>query len=261
MIQSLWTASTGMAAQATNVDVISNNLANANTTGFKRSRAHFQDLMYMQMKLVGSQDGAGNQTPTGIQVGLGVKTAGVEKVFTQGSYQNTNNDFDLAIEGKGFFQVQMPDGTMGYTRSGTFSLDGNGQLVTQDGYPLQPAINIPADATAVNVAADGSVSVQQAGGLNTVVGQITLANFTNSGGLMAMGHSIFQETLASGAAVVGAPAANGIGSIAQGMLETSNVNAVEEMVGLIAAQRAYEMNSKAVTAADEMMQSVNGLKR
>lgn len=261
MIQSLWTASTGMAAQSTNVDVISNNLANVNTNGFKRSRAHFQDLMYQQMKLVGAQDGAGNQTPTGIQVGLGVRTAGVEKVFTQGGYQNTNNDFDLAIEGKGFFQVQMPDGSMGYTRSGSFSLDGNGQLVTPDGYPVQPAISVPADATRVDVAADGTVTVLQPGGTASVVGQISLASFANPAGLMAMGHSTFQETVASGAALTGVPGANGIGSIAQGMLETSNVNAVEEMVGLIAAQRAYEMNSKAVQAADEMMQSANGLRR
>lgn len=261
MMRSLWTAATGMAAQSLNVDVISNNLANVNTAGFKRGRASFQDLMYQQINSPGSQNGAGNEVPTGIQVGLGVRTAGVGRIFAEGSFQQTSNPLDLAIEGRGFFQVQLPSGELGYTRAGSLSVDSLGQLVTTDGYPVQPAITIPSDAQTITVSADGTVSAVQPGNTTSTLGQIQLADFTNPGGLTSIGHSLFQQGQASGSPTTGTPGSNGMGSINSGSLEMSNVNAVEEMVNLIAAQRAYEMNSKAIQASDEMLQSANNIRR
>ncbi len=262
MIRALWTAATGMAAQALNVDVIANNLANVNTTGFKRGRANFQDLMYQQIKSAGAEaSSVGTQLPTGIQVGLGVRAAGVESIFLEGSFKDTSNPLDLAIEGRGFFQIQMPNGDLAYTRAGTFSMDSQGQLVTPDGNLLQPGITIPADAMTINISNDGTVSAQQPGAASTVLGQIQLADFSNPAGLTHLGHSLFQTSNASGEAITGSPGVNGMGSIGQGMLEMSNVNIVEEMVNLIAGQRAYEMNSKAVQAGDEMLQTANNIRR
>ena len=262
MMRSLWTAATGMAAQNLNVDVIANNLANVNTTGFKRGRASFQDLMYQQLKAPGSDaSSAGTQLPTGIQIGLGVKTAGVENIFLEGSLKSTGNPLDMAIQGRGFFQVQLPDGTTAYTRAGAFSLDGQGQIVTANGNVVQPVINIPADALSISIGNDGTVSVQQPGGINAVVGQIQLADFSNPAGLKLLGNSLYAPSNSSGAAIQGIAGSNGLGSIGQGSLEMSNVNVVEEMVNLIAGQRAYEMNSKAVKAADQMLQTANNMRR
>jgi len=262
MIRSLWTAATGMAAQALNVDVIANNLANVNTAGFKRARANFEDLMYQQIKAPGTEaSAAGTQLPTGIQVGLGVQTAGVESIFSEGSFQQTSNPLDLAIQGRGFFQVQLPTGELAYTRAGSFSVDAQGQLVTAHGDPLSPTITIPSDALSILIAKDGTVSVEQPGQVTTVVGQIQLADFTNPAGLKKIGNSMFQPTNASGEPITGNPSENGLGAIGQGMLEMSNVSMVEEMVNLIAGQRAYEMNSKAIQAADEMLQTANNVRR
>jgi len=261
-MRSLWTAATGMAAQGLNVDVISNNISNVNTTGFKRGRANFQDLMYQQVKAPGSEaSSAGTKLPTGIQIGLGVKAASVSSIFSEGSFQQTDNPLDMTIQGRGFFQIQLPNGDTGYTRDGKFSVDANGQLVTQNGDQVQPGITIPTDAQAVQVAADGTVSAVQAGGILSVLGQIQIADFVNPSGLTHMGSNLFQVSDASGEAVIGNPSENGLGSIGQGMLEMSNVNMVEEMVNLIAAQRAYEMNSKAIQAADEMLQTANNVRR
>jgi len=262
MIRSLWTAATGMAAQALNVDVIANNLANVNTAGFKRGRANFQDLMYQQIKSPGAEASAsGTQLPTGTQVGLGVRTSGVESIFMEGSIKQTDNPLDLAIEGRGFFQILLPNGELAYSRAGSFSLDNQGQIVTPDGNILQPALNIPADALSINIGPDGTVSVEQPGATSTVIGQIQLVDFSNPAGLTHLGHSIYQASNASGEAIIGNAGENGLGTLAQGMLEMSNVNIVEEMVNLIAGQRAYEMNSKAVQAGDEMLQIANNIRR
>jgi len=262
MMRSLWTAATGMAAQSLNVDVISNNISNANTTGFKRGRANFQDLMYQQIKSPGSEaSSSGTQVPTGIQIGLGVKTASVSSIFSEGSFQQTGNPLDLTIQGRGFFQIQLPNGDTAYTRDGKFSLDSQGQLVTQNGDPLLPSVSIPTDAQTIHISADGTVSAIQTGGVQTVLGQIQIADFINPAGLTHMGSNLFQASNASGQAVIGSPSQNGLGSIGQGMLEMSNVSMVEEMVNLIAGQRAYEMNSKAIKAADEMLQTANNVKR
>lgn len=262
MMRSLWTASTGMAAQSLNVDVISNNIANVNTNGFKRGRANFQDLMYQQIKAPGAEaSAAGTQLPTGIQVGLGVRTASVDSIFSEGSFQQTNNPLDLTIQGRGFFQIQMANGETAYTRAGSFSLDATGQIVTQNGDVLQPGITIPADAQSIQIAQDGTVSVTQANATQTVLGQIQIADFLNPAGLAKLGGNLFQPSNASGTAVIGNPTENGLGSMTQGTLEMSNVSMVEEMVNLIAGQRAYEMNSKAIQASDEMLQTANNVKR
>lgn len=262
MIRSLWTAATGMSAQNLNVDVIANNLANVNTTGFKRGRANFQDLMYQQIKSPGADaSSAGTQVPTGIQIGLGVKAAGVENIFLEGSLKPTGNPLDLAIEGRGFFQIQMPNGELAYTRAGNFSLDSQGQIVTADGNVLQPAINIPSDAMSISISGDGTISILQPGGVSSVLGQLQLADFSNPGGLTLLGASLYRPSNASGEAVLGTPGDNGIGSIGQNMLEMANVNIVEEMVNLIAGQRAYEMNSKAIKAADEMLNTANSIRQ
>ena len=262
MMRALWTASTGMAAQSLNVDVISNNIANVNTNGFKRGRAAFQDLMYQQVKAPGSEaSSAGTQLPTGIQVGLGVRTAGVASIFSEGSFQQTDNPLDLTIQGRGFFQIQTPNGDTAYTRAGSFSIDAQGQLVTHNGDLVQPGITVPSDAQSIQVSADGTVSAVQPGGIQTVLGQIQIADFINPSGLTHLGSNLFQVSNASGEPTIGNPSENGLGSIGQGMLEMSNVSMVEEMVNLIAGQRAYEMNSKAIQAADEMLQTANNVRR
>ena len=262
MMRGLYTSSTGMTAQQLNIDVISNNLANVNTTGFKKSRADFQDLMYQTITRAGTTSATGEELPVGIQAGLGTKPVAVFKVFTQGNYQETGNELDMAIEGDGFFQVLLSDGSTGYTRSGAFKLDSNGNIVTSDGYALQPAINIPSDTTQITITADGTVSVIQAGQpTSTPVGNIELASFSNPAGLDAIGRNLFKETDASGAATTAAPGSDGIGTISQGFLEMSNVSVVEEMVNMIVGQRAYEANSKSVQTCDEMLKTANQLKR
>ncbi len=262
MMRSLWTAATGMAAQTTNVDVIANNLANVNTAGFKRGRANFQDLMYQQIKSPGAEaSAAGTQLPSGIQVGLGVKTASIEYVFSAGSFQQTSNPLDIAIQGRGFFQIQLPNGETGYTRAGSFSRDAQGQLVTSNGNVVLPNITLPADTLNINIGQDGTVSIEQPGSVSSVVGQLQTVDFSNPAGLTHLGNSIFQASNASGEPLTGNPGENGFGGLGQGMIEMSNVNMVDEMVNLIAAQRAYEMNSKSVQAADEMLQNANSLKR
>lgn len=262
MIRSLYTAATGMNAQDLNISVISNNLANVNTNGFKRSRADFQDLLYQNLRLVGTLTEAGNQVPTGMQLGLGVKPAAIQKIFLQGDFVQTQSELDMAIEGKGFFQVTLPDGAIGYTRAGSFKLDNTGQIVTSDGYPIEPAITIPSDATMISIDSQGGVSVTQPGTTApSTVGTIQLATFINPAGLQSIGKNIALETDASGAPNTGNPGIDERGTTQQGFLELSNVSVVEELVNLITAQRAYEINSKAIQTADEMLQTANNLKR
>ena len=262
MINALWTAATGMNTQQTSIDVTSNNLANVNTTGFKKSRVNFQDLMYQNVKQAGTPNAQGSQIPTGIEVGHGSKVAATQKMFTPGSLQSTDNPLDLAIEGDGFLQVMRPDGTIAYTRDGALKQDSQGRIVTSDGYPIQPQINIPQDATKISITSDGTVSVQLAGDNQPQqIGQIELARFSNPAGLQSNGRNLFEQTVASGEPVVGAPGGQGFGTVAQGFLEKSNVKVVEEMVGMISAQRAYETNSKAIQAADDMLQTASNLTR
>ena len=262
MIRALWTAASGMQAQQKNLDVVANNLANVNTTGFKKSRADFQDLMYQNLKTSGAPSTNATQVPTGIQIGLGTRLAAVTKIFTTGDFTQTGNELDMAIEGDGFYQIQLPDGGTGYSRSGAFKKDSTGRVVTSDGYPLLPAISIPSNATKVNIGNDGTVSVMQAGqNTPTQVGNIQLASFSNPSGLSAQGKNLFLPTDASGAATTGTPGQTGLGTIAQGFLEMSNVSVMEEMVNMIVGQRAYEINSKAVQASDEMLQTANNLRR
>ena len=262
MIRSIFTAATGMEAQRINIDVVANNLANVNTTGFKRARADFQDLLYQETKVPGSVSAEGLQNPSGIQIGLGVRPVAVQKIFEQGDFSSTGNPLDLVIEGDGFFQVLTPDGETAYTRAGAFKQDSEGRIVTSDGYPLEPSVTIPSDATSVTIGTDGKVTVTQAGNnTSTEVGQITLARFTNPGGLKALGRNLLVPTDSSGEAITANPGTDGIGTVSQGYIEMSNVNVVEEMVNMIVSQRAYEMNSKAVQASDEMLQTVNNLKR
>ncbi|SJZ47781.1 flagellar basal-body rod protein FlgG [Selenihalanaerobacter shriftii] len=262
MIRSLWTAATGMKAQQLNIDTISNNLSNVNTSGFKKSRVGFQDLMYQSLREAGTPNNQGSQVPTGIEVGHGVRPAATQKLFSQGSFQKTGNPLDIAIEGDGFFQVLQPDGRVAYTRDGSLKRDNNGRLVTSDGYPVQPEITIPEDAVNVTVTVEGNVLVKQPGSeeLNEI-GQLELARFSNPAGLKSLGRNLFMKTPASGEPTVGVPAENGFGTLSQGYLEQSNVKVVEEMVNMIAAQRAYEVNSKAIRASDEMLQQANNLKR
>ena len=263
MMRALWTSATGMQAQQMNIDVIANNLSNVNTTGFKRSRADFQDLLYQTMRAPGSETSqAGTQVPTGIQFGHGVRTAAVSKMFSQGDYNQTGNQMDLAIEGRGFFNIQMPDGTTAYTRDGTFKLDSTGQVVTSDGYPLEPGIVVPPDAVQVTVGPDGSVNAMMPSQVDPVnIGNIQLTTFVNPAGLNAIGRNLYTESGATGDPVVGDPGTDGVGTIQQGYLEMSNVNMVEEMVQMIASQRAYEISSKGIRTADEMLGMAAGLKR
>jgi flagellar basal-body rod protein FlgG len=262
MIRALWTAASGMQSQQVNIDVIANNLANVNTNGFKKSRPDFQDLMYQNLKSVGAPSTSSTQVPAGIQVGLGSKTAAVTKVFTPGNISQSGNELDMAIEGDGFFQITMPDGSTAYTRDGAFKKDSQGRIVNSDGYPLTPEMVIPNNASNVSIGNDGTVTVLQAGQSSpTTVGTIQLATFSNPAGLSSMGHNLFQPTDSSGTANTGTAGQNGIGAISQGFLEMSNVSVMEEMVNMIISQRAYETNSKAVQAADEMLQQTNNIKR
>ena len=260
-MRSLDIASTGMQAQQTNVEVISNNIANMNTTGYKRHRVEFQDLLYQNLRRVGSTSSdTGTVVPSGAQVGLGVKTAAVYRINEQGNLQQTSNKFDLAIRGNGFFQITLPSGETAYTRDGTLALSPNGTIVTADGYVVQPGVTIPANATDVTINANGEVQATIAGQVaQQNVGQIQLAQFPNDAGLEASGGNLFMQTAASGSAVAGVPGAPGFGSVMQGFVETSNVNVVSEMTNLITAQRAYEMNSRVISSSDEMMSTVTKL--
>jgi flagellar basal-body rod protein FlgG len=258
MDASLWVAKTGLDAQQTRMNVISNNLANVNTTGFKRDRAVFEDLLYQNIRQAGGQTGADTQAATGFQLGTGVRVMATEKIVAQGNMQTTENSLDLAIAGDGYFQIAQPDGTIAYTRDGNFNLDNAGQIVTGSGQLLQPAITVPANAASVTIGQDGTVSVElQAGGGAQVLGQIQLARFINSAGLQSMGQNLMKETPASGPPQVGNAGVDGIGTLMQGALEASNVNVVEEMVSMIETQRAYEINSKAISTVDGMLQYLN----
>jgi flagellar basal-body rod protein FlgG len=260
MIRSLWTGTTGMHSQQLNIDVIANNLANVSTTGFKKSRADFQDLLYQTMKVPGSQSSADTESPTGILVGLGVKPAAVGKVFTQGDLILTENELDIAIEGEGFLQVEMPTGAINYTRSGALKLDSQGRLTTSDGNPLVPALAIPDGSRQITISEGGIVSaVIGDETVSTELGNLELAIFTNNAGLSAVGRNLFQETNASGPPQIGVPGTDGYGTLLQTYLEGSNVNIVEELASLISGQRAYEINSKSIQTSDEMMQTTNNL--
>ncbi len=260
MIRSLWTGTTGMHGQQLNIDVIANNLANVSTTGFKKSRTDFQDLLYQTMKVPGSQSSADTQSPTGILIGLGVKPGAVSKIFTQGDLIQTENELDVAIEGNGFLQVEVPNGTTAYTRSGALKRDGDGRLTTSDGYPILPAITIPDGSNQITISETGVVSaVIGEDTESTEIGNLELAIFTNSAGLAAQGKNLFQETAASGTATTGTPGDEGYGTLLQSYLEGSNVNIVEELASMITTQRAYEINSKTIQTSDEMMQTTNNL--
>jgi len=261
-MKALQIAATGMLAQQLNVEVISHNIANMRTTGYKRQRAEFQDLLYQDIKRVGSTSSEnGTIVPAGIQIGMGVKTAGTYRIMTQGDLAGTEKPLDIAIRGDGFFQVQLPDGQTAYTRAGAFQMDANGAIVTQDGYLIEPNITIPANAASITINAQGEVQVRLANATNpTTVGTLQLARFVNNAGLNAIGDSLFLETPASGTATTGNPGTDGMGTLLQKFLEGSNVNAVGEISDLIAAQRAYEMNAKVISAADEMMQATSNMR-
>ena len=260
MIRSLWIAKTGLDAQQTQMDVISNNLANVSTSGFKRARAVFEDLLYQTIRQPGAQSSEQTQLPSGLQIGTGVKPVATERIFTQGNLQQTGNAKDVAIQGSGFFQVLMPDGTTSYTRDGSFQTDSNGQLVTASGYPVQPAITIPADAQTLTIARDGTVSVTQPGSpAATTIGTLQLAMFINPAGLQSLGENLSAETASSGTPSSSAPGSNGAGVLNQAYVETSNVNVVEELVNMIQTQRAYEINSKAVSTSDAMLGKLTSL--
>ena len=259
-MRSLWTSTTGMSAQNLNMDVIANNLANVSTTGFKKSRADFQDLLYQIMKVPGSPTSADTRSPTGIQVGLGVKPAAVTKVFTEGDIVQTENPLDVAIEGSGFFQVEMPDGNTAFTRAGNLKLDGDGRLTTSDGFPIQPEIVIPEDAREITISQTGLVSALVGDDTtSTELGNIDLADFVNEAGLVAIGRNLFRETDSYGAAALGTPGSDGYGTLLQGYVENSNVNLVEEMAHMITTQRAFEINSNVVSTSDEMMQTTTNM--
>lgn len=258
MNQALWIAKTGLDAQQTRMSVVANNLANVNTTSFKKGRAVFEDLIYQTIRQPGAQNTQEAQLPTGLMLGAGVRTVATEKLFQQGGFNLTDNSLDMAIEGRGFFQIQLPDGSVGYTRDGGFQLNAEGQVVMSNGYPLQPGIVVPENALAVSIGKDGTVSAQLPGQAEPQeLGQIQLADFINPAGLQPMGENLFIETAASGAPQESNPGVNGLGTIFQGALETSNVNMAEELVHMIETQRAYEVNSKAISSADQMLQFAN----
>ncbi|KAF1047584.1 MAG: Flagellar basal-body rod protein FlgG [Herbaspirillum frisingense] len=260
MIRSLWIAKTGLDAQQTQLDVISNNLANTSTNGFKRSRAVFEDLLYQTVRQPGAQSSQQTQLPSGLQIGTGVRPVATERIFTQGNVNQTNNDKDLAIQGASFFQILLPDGTTAYTRDGSFQTDNQGQLVTSSGYTLQPPITVPLNTTKLTVGRDGTVSIMQAGSTATTqIGTIQVATFINPTGLESRGENLYVETSASGAPNPNTPGTNGAGSLWQGYVETSNVNVVEELVNMIQTQRAYEINSKAITTSDQMLAKISQL--
>ncbi|HDY85599.1 hypothetical protein LCGC14_0650050 [marine sediment metagenome] len=255
MNQALWIAKTGLDAQQTRMSVISNNLANVNTTGFKQDRAVFEDLLYQTIRQPGAQSSSNTQLPSGLMLGTGVRTVATEKLHTQGNIQQTGNAMDMAIQGRGFFQILMPDGSLSYTRDGTFQIDSTGQMVMSNGYPLEPSVTIPEDALSITIGSDGAISVLQSGQTApTVVGDVELADFVNPTGLQAIGENLFKESSASGTAITGTPGLDGLGSVVGGALETSNVNVVTELINMIETQRAYEMNSKAISTADQMLQ-------
>ena len=258
MNSALWVAKTGVDAQQTRLSVISNNLANVNTTGFKRGRTVFESLIYQNLRQVGAQTSQNSQLPSGLSLGTGVRTVATEKLFLQGNIVKTNNNLDIAVQGKGFFQILMPDGSTAYTRDGSFKLNAQGQLVTASGYTLQPAITIPSNAQSVSIGQDGVVSITVPGSSTpTTVGNIQLSSFVNPAGLQPIGENLFKESGSSGTAQTGTPGQTGLGNLSQGFLESSNVNVVEELVNMIETQRAYEMNSKAIATADSMLQYVS----
>lgn len=254
MIRSLWIARTGLDAQQTSMDVIANNLANVSTNGFKRARPVFEDLLYQTLRQPGAQSSQTSQIPSGLQIGTGVRPVSTARIHTQGSLQQTGNDLDLAIDGPGFLQVLLPDGTTAYTRDGSFQKDNQGQVVTSSGYPLQPSVTIPSNALTVTISRDGIVSVTQPGSsATTQVGTLQLATFVNVGGLQSIGENLFLETASSGAPTPNTPGSNGAGVLNQRYVETSNVNVAEELVSMIQTQRAYELNSKAISTSDQML--------
>ena len=260
MIRSLWISKTGMEAQQTQLDTISNNLANVSTNGYKRGHAVFEDLIYQNLRQAGANSSEQTQLPTGLQVGLGVRPVATARIFSQGNLQQTTNNLDVAIKGQGFFEVQMPDGTNAYTRDGSFQVDSQGRLVTNNGYVVQPGITIPAAAQSVTIGADGTVSVTLPGQATAQsVGTLQIANFVNPAGLDPKGQNLFAETAASGTPNAGAPNSNGLGALQQGFVEGSNVNVVEELVSMIQTQRAYELNSKAIQTSDQMLQRLGQL--
>jgi flagellar basal-body rod protein FlgG len=261
MIRALYTAASGMNAQQQNIDNVAHNLANVNTTGFKKSRVEFEDLVYQQIKAAGTPTSQEAEAPVGLETGLGARAVATARNFSTGNLRATNNPLDLAIEGSGFFQLTLPGGETGYTRSGAFHLNGQGQIVTAEGVAMNPAITVPPNATTVSVSKDGIVSANIPGQGPQQIGTIELAQFQNPAGLEARGGNIFVATTASGEATTGVPGADGLGTMAQGFLEDSNVSVVEEMVNMILGQRAYEANSKVIRAADEMLQQVNSLSR
>jgi flagellar basal-body rod protein FlgG len=255
MFSSLWVAKTGLDAQQTRMDVVSHNLANANTTGFKTSRASFQDLIYQNLRQPGGQTTEQTNAPSGLMLGTGVRVVGNEKLFTQGNPEQTGNSLDVMIQGRGFLQVTMPDGTIAYTRDGSLHMDQNGQVVTANGYAVDPAITIPANAQSIVIGSDGTVSITVPGqAAPQQIGTVQLADFINPAGLQPNGDNLYLETASSGSPQIGQPGLNGLGTLSQGALESSNVNVVEQMVDMIETQRTYEMNSKAVSAADQMLQ-------
>ena len=260
MIRSLWIAKTGMEAQQTQLDAISNNLANVSTNGYKKSHAVFEDLMYQNLRQAGGNSSEQTTLPTGLQLGLGTRAVATARSFAQGNLQQSTNPLDVAVKGNGFFEIQLPDGTTGYTRDGSFQVSSQGQLVTNNGYIVNPGITIPNNAQSVTIAADGTVSVALPGqALPQTVGQIQLANFVNPAGLEPKGQNLYAETAASGTPNTGAPGANGMGQLQQGFVETSNVNVVEELVSMIQTQRAYELNSKAISTSDQMLKKLGQL--
>ena len=257
MINSLWISKTGMEAQQMQLDVISNNLANVSTTGFKRANAVFEDLMYQNLRQVGSNSSEQSQLPTGLQIGLGVRTVATSRSFAQGNLQQTSNKLDVAVQGNGFFQVTMPDGTTNYTRDGSFQVDSQGRLVTATGLPIANGVTVPANATGISIAGDGTVTAQIPGtSTPQSIGTIALASFINPAGLDPKGQNLYAESPASGQPNSGTPGSNGLGSLMQGFVETSNVNVVQELVTMIQTQRAYEMNSKAIQTSDQMLQKL-----
>ena len=261
-MRSLSIAATGMLAQQLNVEVISNNIANMNTTGYKRQRAEFQDLLYQDQRRVGSSSSdTGTIVPSGVQIGIGVRTAAVYRITEQGNLVSTQNSYDLAIQGKGFFKVELPNGDTGYTRAGSFQLSAEGVIVTTDGFTIQPTLTIPDKAVSVTINSSGEVLAKVAGKVDPEkVGQLSLANFPNEAGLDLLGDNMLRETPASGSPLLGTPGTDGFGTVLQGFLETSNVNVVQEVTNLITAQRAYEMNSKVIEASDEMMRTLTQLR-
>ncbi len=257
MMRSLWVSKSGMEAQQTQLDHISNNLANSSTNGYKQSHAVFEDLIYQNLRQSGANTSDQTQLPTGLQVGLGVRPVATSREFTQGNLQQTSNSLDVAIQGKGFFQITMPDGTTGYTRDGAFQLNSQGQIVTNNGYLVQPGITVPANSTGLTVGNDGTVTVLVPGSTTPQnLGQLQLASFVNPSGLDPKGQNLFAETAASGQPITSVPAANGMGTVSQGFVETSNVNVVQELVTMIQTQRAYELNSKAIQTSDQMLQKL-----